>query len=143
MNGILVVCVGNICRSPMAQGLLANALPAVAVTSAGTNALVGVAADATARKLMHMRGIDIEGHRARQVTRSMCLQADLVLTMDTDQRRYLEDAYPNVCGKVFRLGEHAKRDIADPYRMPEEAFLDALALIEDGVHEWLHRIKKL
>lgn len=143
MQSILTICVGNICRSPMAEGLLAAALPHMTVASAGTGALAGERADATARQLMHERGIDIEEHRAKQVTREMCQQADIVLVMDIDQRRYLEDRYPFACGKVFRLCEHSKQDVPDPYRQPQEAFEQSLGLIERGVNDWLNRIARL
>lgn len=143
MNSILVICEGNICRSPMAQGLLAAALPNAQVHSAGLGALVGMPADDTAIRLMKARGIDITGHRAQQVNRALCTQADLVLVMDTDQKQRLEDMYPQARGRVFRIGEHGKRDIPDPYRQPEKAFRDALAFIDEGVREWLRRIERL
>ena len=143
MNSILVVCEGNICRSPMAQGLLAAALPQVQVHSAGLGAMIGMPADETAIGLMDERGIDIRGHRARQIHREMCLQADLVLVMDADQRKRLEAMYPQACGRVFRVGEYSKRDIPDPYRQPERAFRDALSLIDEGLREWLQRIHRL
>ena len=143
MNSILVVCEGNICRSPMAEGLLATALPQMQVRSAGLGALVGMPADETAVRLMQDRGIDITSHRAVQINRQMCVQAEMVLVMDTDQRIRLETMYPQACGRVFRLGEYAKRDIPDPYRQSELAFREALSLIDEGVREWLHRIHRL
>ncbi|MFC5498381.1 low molecular weight protein-tyrosine-phosphatase [Caenimonas terrae] len=143
MNSILVVCEGNICRSPMAQGLLAAALPAFQVSSAGTGALVGMPADETAVRLMQSRGVDITRHRATQITRTACLAADLVLVMDAVQRRELEGRYPQACGRIFRLGEFSKGDIPDPYRKPEKNFRDALRLIDDGIGEWLHRLQRI
>jgi len=143
MNNILVVCEGNICRSPMGQGLLSAALPHMNVRSAGLNAMHGMPADETAVRLMQERGIDIAPHRASQITRQMCLEAELVLVMSTSQRKQLEDTYPVACGRVFRLGEFSKRDIPDPYRQPEQAFRESLQLIEEGVREWLQRIQKI
>jgi protein-tyrosine phosphatase len=140
---ILVVCEGNICRSPMAQGLMAAALPDANVRSAGLGALIGSPADETALRLMQARGIDISAHRAQQITRVMCLESDVVLVMDAEQRERLEQVYPQARGRVFRVGEHTKRDIPDPYRQPEKAFSDALSLIDEGVREWLHRINRL
>lgn len=143
MKSILVVCEGNICRSPMAQGLLAHALPGMQVRSAGLGALVGMPADETAVKLMRERGIDITAHRATQINRAMCLESDIVLVMDPEQRARVEGLYPQARGRVFRLGEYTQRDIPDPYRQREQAFRNALALIDEGAQEWLRRIHKL
>lgn len=143
MNTLLVVCVGNICRSPMAQGVLAAQLPAWRVQSAGLDALVGAPADDIAINLLRERGLDISGHRASQITRKMCLEASMVFVMSRDQRRQVESMYPEVCGRVFRLGEHADRDVPDPYRQPEPAFRHALKLIDEGVSSWVQRIRRL
>lgn len=143
MKSILVVCEGNICRSPMAQGLLTAALPKLQVHSAGFGALVGMPADARAVRVMQSRGVDISAHRASQINRQMCVHADMVLVMETHQRKRLEELYPQVCGRVFRVGEYTKRDIPDPYRQPEKAFRDALSLIDEGLREWLHRIHRI
>ncbi|MEJ7930614.1 low molecular weight protein-tyrosine-phosphatase [Ramlibacter sp. AN1015] len=143
MKSILVVCEGNICRSPMGQALLAQALPVAHVQSAGLGALVGYPADSTAMQLMAARGLDISAHRAQQITRALCLQSDLVLVMDTDQRQRVEALYPQVRGRVFRLAEPLKQDIPDPFRQSELAFREALALIDAGTTGWLRRIVRL
>jgi protein-tyrosine-phosphatase len=84
---ILVVCTGNICRSPMAAGLLRHRLPPalqgrVAVGSAGTNALHGQQAEPHAVQTMARHGIDIRTHRAHQLTRDLAQRADLILAME-------------------------------------------------------------
>jgi protein-tyrosine phosphatase len=127
----------------MAQGLLAAALPRAHVRSAGLGALIGMPADPTAVQLMHKRGIDITGHRAAQLNRQMCLDSEIVLAMDADQRNRVEELYPQMRGRVFRLGEHTKQDIPDPYKKPETAFRESLSLIDEGLREWLQRIKRL
>ncbi len=71
----------------MAEGLMASALPGRQVSSAGVGALVGHPADATATALMQEKGIDIQGHRARQISLDLCQRAELILVMDLEQRR--------------------------------------------------------
>lgn len=143
MRSVLTVCIGNICRSPMAEGLLAAGLPHLRVVSAGIGALVGQPADATAQKLMRKRGIDISGHVAQQVSQLLCRQADLILVMDLAQRRHLESTYPFVRGKVFRIGDTTAQDVPDPYRKDEADFAHALALIDAGARAWIERILKI
>jgi protein-tyrosine phosphatase len=142
MNTVLVVCIGNICRSPMAEVLLAKTLPQITVSSAGTGALIGHPADPIAQALMAERELDLGYHRARQVTQAMCVEADLILTMDEGQRRHIENNYPLTRGRVFRLAETAKLNIPDPYRMGQEAFEHALQLIDAGVKTWAERIRQ-
>jgi protein-tyrosine phosphatase len=143
MKSVLVICEGNICRSPMAEGLFASALPQMQVRSAGLNALSGMPAEPAAVHLMQARGIDITAHRAIQITGELCVHSDLVLVMSTEQRERLEEKYSFARGRTFRLGEFSKRDIPDPYRQPVKAFEDSLQLIDQGVREWLQRIQKI
>ncbi|KQW64149.1 low molecular weight protein-tyrosine-phosphatase [Variovorax sp. Root411] len=143
MKSVLVVCIGNICRSPMGEALIAAALPQLEVASAGVGALVGQPADPLARQLMAERGLDIESHRARQLTNLMCQQADLILVMDEEQRLLINQRHPLTRGKLFRLGEVARVDIPDPYRLGRPAFEQALQLIDAGASAWAERIRKL
>ncbi|NML43759.1 low molecular weight phosphotyrosine protein phosphatase [Ramlibacter sp. G-1-2-2] len=143
MKGILVLCEGNICRSPMGAALLARGLPDVRVQSAGLNALVGSPADKAAVELMRERGLDITGHRALQVTRAICQDADMVLVMDAEQRKRLLEQYPEARGKVFRMGEYTDLDVPDPYRQPMQAFRNSLTILDVGIQHWLRRIQRL
>jgi protein-tyrosine phosphatase len=127
----------------MAEGLMATLLPQVVFRSAGLGAMVGSPADETAVQLMMERGIDIAGHRAQQITRALCLESDMFLVMEREQRQRLEETYPEACGRVFRLGEYINQDVPDPYRQPAAAFQTALAIIEDGVSHWVQRIRRL
>ena len=143
MNSILVVCEGNICRSPMAEAILASALPGRRVRSAGLGALIGNPADEIAVELMRERRLDITAHRAAQINRPMCLDSDIVLVMEREQKQRLQQLYPEVCGRVFRLGEHENVDVPDPYRQPTRVFRSALSIIDDSVDQWLLRIQRL
>jgi protein-tyrosine phosphatase len=122
---------------------LRDELPALVVRSAGLGALVGLPADDTAVRLLEDRGVDISKHRAVQVNRQLCMDADLVLVMEQQQRSRLEMLYPQVRGRVRKLGEYIDRDIPDPYRQPLSAFRESLALIEQGLQEWSARLRKI
>lgn len=140
---ILTLCVGNICRSPIAEALLARALPAHTVASAGLSALVGQAADPFAQAVAAEHGLDLSPHRAQQVTGWLCQQSDLVLVMEQAHRAELERQFPFVRGKVYRLGHHGQFDVADPYKQPRSAFDEAYAAIAQGVSDWVPRIQQL
>ena len=141
---ILVVCVGNICRSPMAEALLRRELrgqDGFTVESAGLGALVGHPASEYSVELMDEIGEDITGHRARQIHPDMVHDADLVLVMEAGHRRAIDDADSTARGKVYRLGEWQDKDIDDPYRQPKTAYADALVDIQAGVSSWAERIR--
>ena len=82
-NKILVVCVGNICRSPAAEAKLRQLAPAsVQIASAGIQALVDHPADPQAQEEARKDGLDLSAHRARQLTDAMCQAHDLILVME-------------------------------------------------------------
>ncbi len=138
-NRILMVCTGNICRSPMAEVLLAKRLRdrgiSAVVESAGIGALVGHAADPVAQALMGARGLDLAQHRARQLTPELIRSFELILVMETGQQRAVEAVHPSARGRVHRLGRIGKFDVPDPYRQGRAAFEQSLALIERGLDE--------
>jgi protein-tyrosine phosphatase len=139
LDRVLIVCVGNICRSPMAEGLLRAKIryrPNFQVSSAGVAALVGHPADPTAVALMAEKGIDISAHRARQVTPELLAAHDLVLVMEKGHEDEVYRIAPHSRGKVHRIGKFGNFDVPDPYRRERAAFEDALALIERGIGEF-------
>ena len=140
---VLVVCIGNICRSPMAEGMFRHLVPSVHTSSAGLSALVGLGADSTAIQLMEEVGVDISAHRARMLTDEHVRDADLILVMDELQMQLLAAQYPYSRGKVFRLGQAASQDIPDPYKQEPDVFRAVFSMIENGVQEWVKRINSI
>jgi protein-tyrosine phosphatase len=138
LDRILIVCTGNICRSPMAEGLLRARLARLGhgtVESAGIAALVGRPAEPHAVAACARRGIDISAHRARQLTPELLAAADVVLVMDDAQRHHLERLSASARGRVHRIGRAGGYDVPDPFRGPPAAFEDALALIARGLDD--------
>lgn len=135
-----MVCTGNVCRSPMAEVLLAHRLRergiSTVVESAGTAAMVGRPAEKHAQDLMRECGIDLSGHRARQLTRELLRTFELVLVMETAQQRAVEALWPPARGRVQRIGKMGGFDVPDPFRQDRSAFERALALIERGLDDF-------
>ncbi|BAL23230.1 low molecular weight protein-tyrosine-phosphatase [Azoarcus sp. KH32C] len=140
---ILVVCVGNICRSPTAEHILRQALEGSGCTveSAGLAALVGKPIDPTALEILTGKEQSPAPHAARQVTPAMLAQADLILVME---KRHLQDivgAVPQVRGKTFLLGKWlGDAEIPDPFRKDRDAFEHAYVLIDQSVTAWARKI---
>ena len=139
---LLVVCTGNICRSPVAAAMLRRALPAKQVSSAGLGALVGQGVEPTARALAEVDGLDVADHAARQLTAAMLTEADLILVMSEGQRRAVADLAPQALGKTLLLGKwlDGGREIPDPYRKSREAFEHVHGLLRDATGEWARRL---
>lgn len=148
---ILAVCTGNICRSPMAEGMLRNAMPdslagIVHVASAGTHALHGNQASTSAVQVMQTYGIDISGHRARRLNKSMLKDADLVLVMERHHLGYIR--LMNLFGgkKVHLITEYMAGtepfDLPDPLGGPMELYVESARVIQAcvrGVHETIEK----
>lgn len=146
-SNILVVCVGNICRSPMAELVLKNALSEIKqnhcyVSSAGIRAVVGQGADEKASRLMMARGLDISQHRACQLNTEMIRRAELILVMELAHKIAIENKEPSAKGKVYRLGEWGGYDIPDPYKLDLKAFEAVLDQIDLGVRLWIKKLYK-
>ena len=136
-NKILVVCVGNICRSPTAERLLKQYHPQITVESAGLGALVGKGADALAVSVAASHDLSLEGHCARQVTGRLCRDYDLILAMEKRHIASLHELAPEMRGKVMLFGHwDDEREIPDPYRKSREAFEAVYALLERSARQW-------
>ncbi|HLQ85668.1 MAG TPA: hypothetical protein VK110_05905 [Salinisphaeraceae bacterium] len=136
-ENILVVCVGNICRSPTAELLLRHYLPELHVSSAGIGALSGKGMDKTALDVARQHGLDGRRHVARQVDNAMLHAADLILVMEHDHIDAIAKHAPQALGRVMLLGKWLQeREIPDPYRQQRAAFEHVYRLIDDAVRAW-------
>lgn len=137
---MLLVCLGNICRSPSAEGVLrhlaateAPQLP-LEIDSAGTaDYHIGAPPDARSRRAALRRGIDIGGLRARQVAADDFARFDLILAMDQENLRTLRAMQPRNSRAALQLFlEYAPdlglREVPDPYNGDDAAFEEVLDL---------------
>ena len=144
-RSILVICVGNICRSPVGERLLSVRLQErgtpMSVSSAGIAALVGHGADETAAEVAASHGIELNGHVARQFSRDLGLQHDLILTMEPGHRREIIKAAPDLSGKVMSFDHwQGSKGIADPYRLSRQFHEEVFALIDEAGSAWASRL---
>lgn len=137
---IIVLCIGNICRSPYAAALLERNLLGVEVRSAGLQAVIDHPADAVVLALAAEQGVDLSAHRGKQLLAQDLVEANVVLVMSQAQQREVVTRFPFARGRVFRLGEWIKQDIADPYRQSREFHIAVQQLIQQGVESWLPRL---
>lgn len=133
---ILVVCIGNICRSPMAEYFLKQQYPHLQIESAGIAGLIGHAADEKASLCMQRLGIDLSPHVARKLNTEMIKWADLIFVMSQNQQKHIEQQWPFAKGKTFRLGHWRSQNIADPYQYDQNVFNDTCQLIQQCVEDW-------
>jgi protein-tyrosine phosphatase len=142
-NSILVVCAGNICRSPTAEYLFIDKLKdnlansPVNISSAGLTALVGKSAEATATSIALTKNIDMSAHKGRQLSSALIAENDLILVMEQRHLSDLLGQYPQARGKTFLLGKWIDdTEIPDPYRQSHEAFDHVYQLIDRACSAW-------
>ena len=138
---VLFVCLGNICRSPTAEGVLRHKLQLaglasqVDVASAGTgNWHVGQPPDKRTQRAAKLRGYDLSAQRAQQVSAADISRYELIFAMDNSNLRDLKALQP-VSGKAeldlfLRRYEGVKHEVPDPYYDGEQGFEEVLDLIE-------------
>ena len=153
MKNVLVVCTGNVCRSPMVKALLRREMAArgldneVFVDSAGTYAMVGHPASQGSVNAMAERGLDISDHRAKQLTADLVEQADVIIVMEERHRRSIFVTWPRAVRKTLLLSELSggHDDVEDPYGGEQWEYDQTADLIEEyvraGIPELLKRLE--
>ena len=140
-NKILVVCVGNICRSPIGERALQHLCPSKQVDSAGVSALVGKSADKNAVEVANENELSLEGHTAQQVTSELCAKYDLILVMEKGHKNAVANISPESRGKTMLFGQWiGGKDIPDPYKQSKEAFEHAFSLIDEAAKAWAKKL---
>lgn len=136
-NSILVVCIGNICRSPTGERLLKHYLPAKYISSAGLSALVGQPADNMAEQVAKEHHLSLENHIARQLTADLCRENDLILVMEKKHVDTICHINPSVRGKTMLFGHWINdQEIFDPYRKGKESFEITFNLLDSAAKKW-------
>lgn len=133
MFRILVVCTGNICRSPMGEGVLRGLLEEAGlgsetqISSAGTWASAGLPASANGVKTAARRGIDLSAHRSSPLSPALIQSADLVLTMEPAHRAEVLHVDPSSSDRTHVLTLFADPEAGDPAGVEDPIGGDPLA----------------
>lgn len=153
IQNVLFVCMGNICRSPAAEGVLQSQIndaklqSHVEVDSAGTIGYhTGNRADARMRQTASVKGYDLQS-RARQVTADDLRNFDLVVAMDRENLAYLKDLASKNAGSTAELrlfseflDDRWPTDVPDPYYGEDDGFQYVLEMLEAGCPRLLKQL---
>lgn len=141
-NNILCVCTGNICRSPLAEGLLRRDAPDLTVSSAGIGAVVGGRMPAEAAAIAEREGLRLGDHRGQQLVSQHVRSADVILVMEKGQRDWVVGQFPMTRGRVF-LATHwvDGEDVDDPYQHDAVFFERVFQQLEKGIQAWVAKLQ--
>jgi protein-tyrosine phosphatase len=150
---VLIVCTGNICRSPTAEGVLRvlaerrGLANRIRIASAGTHDYhVGDAPDARTLKHASRRGYDLSRQRAQKVIVKHFHEYDYILAMDRGHLRILQSLAPQDARAKLGMfleasGQWQGEDVPDPYYGGVEGFERVLDMVEEAAERWLDRIE--
>ncbi|WP_042846707.1 protein-tyrosine-phosphatase [Providencia rettgeri] len=140
-NHILVVCMGNICRSPTGERLLQQYFPEKTVHSAGIIAKNDRPAYDSAIRIAQQHSLFLENHQSRRLTSELCKKTDLILVMENDHIAKIHQLFPETRGKVMLFGQWInKTEIPDPHKRSDEMFEHVYQLMEKAAIAWQGKI---
>lgn len=140
---VLVICVGNICRSPVGEHLLRQMVSGLNVESVGLGAMVGQPADALAAEVAAANRVSLEGHVARQFTQELGGAHELLLVMEPSQKRAIARLAPHLSGRTLLFDQWTgMQGIADPYRRSRDFHEGVFQLIRAASVAWAERLKR-
>lgn len=122
ISNVLILCYGNICRSPLAAELAARQFPNASITSAGFHPSTGRQSPGFVLQAANSLGFDLTEHRSNCVDANMIDEADMILIMDLRNLSLLKRSFPRAAEKTLLLGmllPEPQLEIKDPYDNPE------------------------
>ena len=149
MKTILVICTGNVCRSPVVAALLKNRLASHnldhwVIHSAGTQVNSSVPASVfSVEVIAEVENIDISPHRSKPVSAEMVDEADLILCMAARHTTALNQAFPSGSQKIVLLSEMSNEtrfDVVDPFGKDKTAYQNMVQTVTEMVDSGLPRI---
>lgn len=149
---VCFVCTGNVCRSPMAEGLFAamvrEHLPHAKVSSAGVSAWPGQGASPETLEMLRQEGLDLDGFGSRQLDREILAEASHIFAMTRQHLRVIESRFPEFTDKTYLLTEFAAddrlrdRDVPDPIGLGIGAYRETRDLLKKALPSILAFIKQ-
>lgn len=142
---ILFICVGNICRSPVAEYWVRSELRKknykdIHVSSAGLSAMVAHPIAPEMQTILDRFEIDASAHRARQADEKIISQSEIIFTMESWQKEKLSFVFPSCRGKIFCLGKWRDEEITDPYHQAQNVFETVFESIKTNWDIWQKKL---